>query len=124
MSVLRWLMFQSARTCDHQRHAHQDARVDPAGEPAGERHDQQRRNTAHRQRQAGVGRGVAQHLLQQLRDELGGAEEDHAGDHHQQELAIAKLRWRNSRRSTIGSLRVSSQGMMAMKRTPRRPRRR
>ena len=35
------------------------------------------------QRQPGIGRGVAEHLLQHLRDQLCRAEQDEAGRHHE-----------------------------------------
>src|SRR6202012_4608732 len=52
------------------------------------------RNPAGRQRQAGIGRGIAQHLLQQLGNELGGAEDDQAHQQHEDigdnEIAVAE----------------------------------
>ncbi len=74
--------------------ADQKPRVDPGGQKAGQRHHQKRRKPAGRQRQASIGGGIAQHFLQQLGNELGGAEDDQAHQQHEDvgddEIAVAE----------------------------------
>ncbi len=73
-------------------------------------------DAAERHGEAGVGGGVAEHLLQQLRDGLGAAEHQHPGHGHEGaadgEVAVAE-----QARSTTGSLRVISQGIRAIRET-------
>ena len=82
------------------------------GEMADDEHHQHGDQAAWLDQEAGPGGGVAEILLHQLRQELGGGEQDGAGRQHHQEVAP---NWRVAtiRRSIIGSRRSFPNGIIS-----------